>query len=94
MDCSYQDNEAAYADASPVTYVRPDVAPMLIIHGCEDDVVKPQVSKDLHEALSETGAESYLYELPGEAHSFTYGGWMKVREVYLDFLQKKLGVTS
>ncbi len=93
MSCGYEGNEQAYADASPVTYVCPEVAPILIIHGSDDDVVKPEVSAQLHEALSECGAESYFYEMPGEAHSFSFDGWMKVRELYLDFLSKKLGVS-
>ena len=46
--------------ASPITHVRPDAPPFLILHGEKDDLVYPSQSERLHQALIRTGATSTL----------------------------------
>ncbi|WP_420335600.1 alpha/beta hydrolase [Roseibium sp.] len=43
--------------------------PVLIVHGKDDDVVPSYHAAAAHRALSETGIDADLHELPGLAHS-------------------------
>ena len=61
-----RDNLAA---ASPVRYVRPDLPPVLLIHGTEDNTVPPSIAQDFDKALQQAGAESRLILLAGAGHS-------------------------
>jgi acetyl esterase/lipase len=61
-------DEAAYRDASPVTYVTPDDAPILLIHGQNDRTVRPIQSDKMYEILQEQGVESLLVRVPGAGH--------------------------
>jgi acetyl esterase/lipase len=60
------DNLAA---ASPVRYVRPDLPPVLLIHGTEDETVPPSIAREFHTALKQAGAESRLDLMAGVGHS-------------------------
>lgn len=63
-------NEAAYSASSPLTYMRHETAPLLVLQGDND----PQVTKDQAESVVETlkangsTVEAHLY--PGEGHGF------------------------
>ncbi|MDX3520616.1 alpha/beta hydrolase [Streptomyces scabiei] len=57
-------------DASPVTHVRPDAPPFLIMHGTEDSLVPLGQSRELAEALTRAGAAAELIAVPGGEH-----GW-------------------
>ena len=55
--------------ASPVSHVRPDLPPLLIIHGDEDETVPAEISIAFHEALQAAGAPSTLTIYNGAGHS-------------------------
>ena len=55
--------------ASPVSHVRPDLPPSLIIHGDEDETVPATISMAFHEALQAAGAHSTLTIYDGAGHS-------------------------
>ncbi|MBN2392302.1 MAG: alpha/beta hydrolase [Anaerolineae bacterium] len=59
-----------FVSASPVTYVRPDAPPFLIIHGEKDEVVPVAQAYRLHEALRTVGASSELVILQNAGHGF------------------------
>jgi acetyl esterase/lipase len=61
---------AAYHDASPVSHLRANLPPTLLIQGADDDVVLPKFVRDMHQDLKESGSRSILVELPWSGHSF------------------------
>ena len=67
------------ADASPITYVSKNVAPILILHGDRDPLVPLDQSRRLSAALRRAGATCTLLILPGARH----GGEEFVRPRYL-----------
>jgi acetyl esterase/lipase len=54
--------------ANPIAYVRPDVAPFLILHGQRDLLVPHNQSELLYEALSAGGADVTFVTLPRGEH--------------------------
>lgn len=52
----------------PITYVRPDVPPFLILYGTEDKIVKPKNSINLAAALKAAGAKAELKSYQGINH--------------------------
>ena len=53
---------------SPLTYVRPGLPPMLLIHGDADPVVPYSHAVRLHEALDRAGVRNGLVTIPGGGH--------------------------
>src|SRR5215212_2720059 len=56
--------------ASPLTYVRKDFPPTLLIHGTADIVVNYRESLRLFEALEQAGASVELHLYAGQPHAF------------------------
>jgi acetyl esterase/lipase len=54
--------------ASPLTYVRPGLPPVLTIHGDADPIVPYQQGVRLHHALESAGVASELHTVPGGGH--------------------------
>ncbi|MGA2185117.1 MAG: alpha/beta hydrolase fold domain-containing protein [Bryobacteraceae bacterium] len=59
---------AALAEASPITYVRKDAPPFLLVHGDKDKAVDFSESTNLRKALREAGAECDLIRIPNGPH--------------------------
>jgi alpha-L-fucosidase 2 len=59
---------AALAEASPITYVRKDAPPFLLIHGDKDKSVDFSESTNLRRALREAGADCDLIRIPNGPH--------------------------
>lgn len=53
---------------SPLTYVRRDVPPTLVIHGDADPIVPYSQATRLHDALTAAGAPTDMYTVPGGGH--------------------------
>ena len=66
-----QEHRAKVAQANPITYIGPDTPPFLIMHGRQDDVVPPNQSLLLHQALQAADVQSTLVMLEGQGHGFT-----------------------
>ncbi|QBS41431.1 alpha/beta hydrolase [Nocardia sp. CS682] len=66
-----------YKAASPVTYVRPNVPPTLLMHGNRDHVAPYRGSAELAERLRRVGVENQLLAVPYGEHiyDFTWAGW-------------------
>ncbi len=56
------------ATTQPVNYVRADVPPFLILHGSDDDTVRPRNALSLYEKLKAAGADVSLKVYPGIGH--------------------------
>lgn len=60
--------------ASPVTYVRKDAPPFLILHGDKDRVVRLRHSEELNRKLNAVGASSELVVVKNAGHGFAPDG--------------------
>lgn len=58
-----------YQAAAPITHVRPDSPPTLLIHGRRDTLVAPIQSQKLAARLAEAGCTHMLLELPWAEHA-------------------------
>ena len=75
--------------ASPITHIRPDAPPFLIIHGDQDPVVPISQSKLLYAALQAAGIESKLMSLAGGDHGLrSYGA--QIEQAVLAFFDRHL----
>jgi dipeptidyl aminopeptidase/acylaminoacyl peptidase len=87
---------AVYRLASPVTHIRKDSPPVLILHGDKDTTVDLRQSQDLAAALAKAGVPHELVVVPGAGHTFDLETWNKkplardLRPVALEFLAKHL----
>jgi acetyl esterase/lipase len=76
---SYDEAEAAYRLASPISHVTRDDPPTLILHGPTDDVVSIVQSDMLAAKLKATGVR-YVYDrLPGWPHAMDLSNDVYVR---------------
>ncbi len=57
-------------EASPVTYVTPDDAPVLIIHGAADEFVPASQSQRMYDALTAAGVPAELVLVENGRHAF------------------------
>lgn len=60
----------AYTDASPVTFVRDDLPPTLLVQGYMDELVMPQHAELLHNLLRGTNTPTALLRIPWSRHVF------------------------
>lgn len=58
----------AYRDASPVSHVTADDAPMLLFHGDLDEIVPMQQSELMEATLKQAGVEVRFVRVPGGKH--------------------------
>lgn len=83
--------------ASPVTHVRREVPPVLVLHGRADTTVDYHQSDELVRLLKEKGAKHEYLLIDGVGHTFAWENWGKkkmerdLRPVALAFLAKHLG---
>jgi len=80
-----------YRLASPVTYVRSNSPPFLILHGTADTTVNVAQSELLARKLEAAGVEHKLVIIPGAPHTFHLQPKQRdLRPVVLQFLNKHL----
>jgi acetyl esterase/lipase len=60
-----------YPESQPINYVRADAPPMLLVHGLNDDTVKPKNSRNLAAALQALGVPVTLKLYPKLSHADT-----------------------
>jgi acetyl esterase/lipase len=65
---------AKYKDASPVTYVHKEAAPLLLLHGTADSVVPVEQSQLLAQKLKKAGVKVTLLTFEHAAHDFDEAG--------------------
>ncbi|HUI71030.1 MAG TPA: alpha/beta hydrolase [Spirochaetia bacterium] len=79
-----QEKPDQYRRASPLTYVKPGMAPVLTIHGDRDLVVSPDQALLLDSRMKEVGAPHTLIIEPGRGHTD------EIDQNVWDFLDKAL----
>lgn len=80
-----------YRQASPLTYVRSNSPPVLILHGTADKTVKLEQSEMLDRALARAGAAHELILVAGAPHSFDLQPAQRdLRPVVLGFFDRHL----
>ncbi|MGN6553240.1 MAG: alpha/beta hydrolase fold domain-containing protein [Verrucomicrobiota bacterium] len=80
-----------YRKASPITYVRSNSPPFLILCGTADTTVNPEQSKLLSQTLKQAGVEEQLLVIPGAPHSFDLQPVQRdLRPLVLGFFDKHL----
>ena len=70
MGASYEENPELWAKASPSTYVGPESAPFLFLHGTNDPAVPYQQSVDMMNALKAAGVSAEIFTAAGAGHGF------------------------
>ncbi|QYK54378.1 MAG: alpha/beta hydrolase [Fimbriimonadaceae bacterium] len=76
-----------YSEASPITHISENAPPFLIFHGSHDDIVPPEQSKQLYDALCQAGVSADLQILDREGHAFLFSSWSKIIEQAVEFVQ-------
>jgi acetyl esterase/lipase len=77
--------------ASPVTWVTKQAAPMLIMQGTKDPLVPEEQSRELAEKLKAAGAEVQLEIIEGAGHGGAEFTTPERLKMMFDFLQKNIG---
>lgn len=91
---SMPDRQAIAKRASPLTYVRKGLPPILTIHGDADTTVPYVHATRLHKALDGAGVTNELLTIPGAGHGgFNAEQTLKVQRTIAAFL-KKHGLVS
>jgi acetyl esterase/lipase len=68
LGCAVPTCRERAALASPVSWITPDDAPTLLMHGTNDCTVPPKQSEEFHAKLREAGIDARLILLPGAGH--------------------------
>ena len=63
-----------YAEASSITHVSSDDAPLLMLHGEADDIVPITQAEIMQQAYIAAGVPVSLFRIPGGGHDDTFGG--------------------
>jgi alpha-L-fucosidase 2 len=80
--------------ASPVTYVKRDMPPFLLVHGSKDEDVPYSQSLEMCQKMKRAGASCELLTIEGAPHGMDHWephpefGWYK--KAMVDWLQKTL----
>ena len=73
---------------NPIKYITKKSAPMLIMHGTNDDIVSPRQTDLLFQSLKEYGIETERYLIPKAAHSDDYWIQDEVFNIIISFFDK------
>ena len=79
-----EDNEATrkfLVEASPATYVRPDLPPFLLIHGNKDETVPYEQSVNFFAKLKAAGVPAEFVTIEGGGHGMS--SWSKLNSDYV-----------
>jgi len=88
---TFEDAPELYRLASPITYVRSNSPPFLILHGTADTTVKLAQSERLAERLKQMGVPHELIVIPGAPHTFNLQPPQRdLRPIVLRFLDANL----
>jgi acetyl esterase/lipase len=79
-----------YEQASPITHVKGDAAPTLLLHGTADQLVPIDQSGRYAKKLTEAGASVQLVALEKAPHNFTGDHEEKANAATLEFLRTHL----
>jgi acetyl esterase/lipase len=90
-----EESPELYRLASPLTYIRTNSPPFLILHGTADNTVNIEQSQWLDESLTRVGVEHELVIIPDAPHTFDLQPKQRdLRPIVLDFLDRHLKTTQ
>lgn len=89
-----QETKEVAKQASPITHVRKDAVPFLIVHGTEDTVVPYDQSASFHAVLRKAGVDSTLLKAEGAGHSEPFDTGQFSRQVRAFFDKHLRGVLA
>jgi acetyl esterase/lipase len=83
-------NRAAIAKlVSPITYVRRDVPPLIVVQGANDTTAPVPDSMRLVNLLTAAGADASIHLVPQAGHGFTDATWPDAEKAMFDWLVGK-----
>ncbi len=86
----FEGNEQTYREASPLHCVDSRSAPILVVHGDQDDIVPVGQSEALILGLRALGRPHEWVPLAGEGHALSQEGWATAEKRFLSFLGRTL----
>ena len=75
-------------DTNSINYINKNSAPMLIMHGTADNIVSPNQTDSLFQALKDAEIDAERYLVPNANHSDDYWIQDDVFDVIVDFLNR------
>jgi acetyl esterase/lipase len=78
------------AAASPITYVRSDAPPFLLIHGTEDTIVPISESEYFYDELKKVGVDVTLTKVMGAEHADLYFFQKEISDEIIEFFNRTL----
>ncbi|MBQ3443415.1 MAG: alpha/beta hydrolase [Selenomonadaceae bacterium] len=90
VDGGILSNPLAAEKANPVNYITKNSAPMLLMHGMEDNIVSPIQTELLFQALKNHGVEAERYLVPNANHADEYWQQEEVFNLIDEFLKRYL----
>jgi acetyl esterase/lipase len=83
-------NRAAVAKlVNPITYVRKDAPPLIVVTGANDNTAPVKDSQRLVDLLNAAGAEASIHLVPGAAHGFDNSTWPNAETAMFDWLSAR-----
>lgn len=83
-------NRAAVAKlVNPITYVRKDAPPLLVVQGANDNTAPVKDSQHLVDLLTTAGAEASIHLVAGAAHGFDNSTWPDAEKAMFDWLSAR-----
>ena len=83
-------NRAAIAkEVNPITYVRKDAPPLIVVQGANDKTAPVPDSQRLVMLLTAAGADASIHLVPGAAHGFDDSTWPDAEKAMFDWLTAK-----
>jgi acetyl esterase/lipase len=83
-------NRAAVAElVNPVTYVRADAPPLIVVQGANDNTAPVRDSQHLVDLLSDAGAEASIHLVPNAGHGFDNATWPDAEKAMFDWLSAR-----
>ena len=80
-------------EASPISHVTPDDAPILLVHGDADETVLFSQSERMFAKLQKAGVPSKLVGIEGGGHGFNFSGAANLPDlpkIYIQWMDKHL----
>lgn len=76
-------NQSAALNASPVTFVSPKSAPVLIVHGGMDEIIPYEQANEFHRRLDYMHVKNDLVLLPTAAHNMPAALWAPAFQLFV-----------
>ncbi|MES1165713.1 MAG: alpha/beta hydrolase [Verrucomicrobiota bacterium] len=87
LPASLPNRLAIAKQVNPMTYVRKDIPPLIVVQGADDHTAPVADSQNLVNKLVAAGADASIHLVPGAGHGFTAGAeWDDAEKAMFDWL--------